>query len=758
MNQQIRILVIEDDEDLRETLEELLTDEGFTVVTAGRGEEAVQLSSQQLFDLVVTDIKMPGIDGLEALEQVKQRQPEVKSLVVTGYSSHQDAVRAVRLGVGDYLQKPFGLDNFLCRIKEMVEEKQAELLDAQREEETLATMVSTLLFAARMVDERLVVAAEIASKLGPTKDSLRSSVLALTAGLRWLSDRGQSLQVLPSLKTQLEPLEERLAEDFGDFKTAELPLETQLAGLALFKALHPERNPQQHFDESVTTLLTDSGCGPTLSNAQRRSRLTVAQAFERGGDLENAHAAYDDVLGSGRPDQMKLEAALGQARLARSVGGQDLEKTVESLLAVGRQLGESGLHKARLEAGLLLLPRQEARLHLEKAQVCCREGSDELGLARAQLGLACLGENIPIQDSLARLLQPNSTWELCDSAYWLLPWLLEDPHKVDGSIVATLLREAPQALQYALDAGLLSTRAKVLAVETLRQQETPIPLDAVRILLTDSDPQVQTALKPLREKLEFRSDIPTVKFSSFGPFQVFQGDSLIEESTWKHQKVKYLLAYLAKNWRTPVAEQQLLEDLWPGPVDRAKRSLYQATYNLRRCLNKPDSPADYVRREKGQLSLSDELPLWNDLKELEQALALGDVAKNRALIGRALRLYQGPYLDGCLMDWAIRKRDGLEIQVAEALERLAHDSLNRMDFQEALEFADRLFLLDSLNHSGQLLKMKALVGTSNLEAAQQHFKECEQILKDELDEEPPIELLELLQRAKVMAGSGDLIG
>ena len=79
-----KVLVLEDDPELRETLAELLEEEGYTVVAVSRGEEAVQQASRQAFDLIVSDIRMDGMDGLEAIDQASKLQPSMGSLVVSG--------------------------------------------------------------------------------------------------------------------------------------------------------------------------------------------------------------------------------------------------------------------------------------------------------------------------------------------------------------------------------------------------------------------------------------------------------------------------------------------------------------------------------------------------------------------------------------------------------------------------------------------------------------------------------------------------
>lgn len=118
-----KILVLEDDPELRLMLAEVLGDEGYDVTTAGAGEEAVALAANQVFDLLVTDVRMPGVDGLEALQQLRSHQPNLESLVVSGYTTEAETLRALQLNVGGYLKKPFSLNDLLHRVRQLLSDR-----------------------------------------------------------------------------------------------------------------------------------------------------------------------------------------------------------------------------------------------------------------------------------------------------------------------------------------------------------------------------------------------------------------------------------------------------------------------------------------------------------------------------------------------------------------------------------------------------------------------------------------------------------
>jgi len=103
------ILVVDDELSMREFLKILLEKEGYQAVTASDGEKALKAIEMQDFDLVISDIRMPGMGGLELLDSVKKVNPELPFIMITAFASPEDAVQAMRHGAYDYITKPFKL-------------------------------------------------------------------------------------------------------------------------------------------------------------------------------------------------------------------------------------------------------------------------------------------------------------------------------------------------------------------------------------------------------------------------------------------------------------------------------------------------------------------------------------------------------------------------------------------------------------------------------------------------------------------------
>ncbi len=102
-----RILIVDDDEALRESLELVLVSEGYAVVTADCGEAALARIEEHPVDVVLCDLRMPGIDGFELMPQIGRQLPGIPIVLMSAYGTQDLAVEAMRRGAYDYLAKPF---------------------------------------------------------------------------------------------------------------------------------------------------------------------------------------------------------------------------------------------------------------------------------------------------------------------------------------------------------------------------------------------------------------------------------------------------------------------------------------------------------------------------------------------------------------------------------------------------------------------------------------------------------------------------
>ena len=130
----IRVLLVDDEETLVEYLSKRLLREGFTVKATFSGEEAVEVSANEDFDVAVVDLKMPGIDGVETQQKLKKIQPFLQSIVLTGHGAIDSALESGRQDAFKYLLKPIEYDNLVETIREAYEKK-VELQQAKFREE-----------------------------------------------------------------------------------------------------------------------------------------------------------------------------------------------------------------------------------------------------------------------------------------------------------------------------------------------------------------------------------------------------------------------------------------------------------------------------------------------------------------------------------------------------------------------------------------------------------------------------------------------
>jgi len=104
---QAKILIVNDEEDIRLTLDQALIDEGYEVSKAINGQEALQKLMEQPFDLILLDLKMPGLDSLAVLQRMTELHPEIKIIIISARATVESAVEAMKLGATDFIQKPF---------------------------------------------------------------------------------------------------------------------------------------------------------------------------------------------------------------------------------------------------------------------------------------------------------------------------------------------------------------------------------------------------------------------------------------------------------------------------------------------------------------------------------------------------------------------------------------------------------------------------------------------------------------------------
>ncbi len=118
-----RVLVVDDEADFLETFVERLQMRGLNVEGVESGEKALELLKDNLFDVVILDVKMPGMDGVTTLREIKKRWPLTEVIMLTGHASVESGIEGMKLGAYDYIMKPADIDDLMDKMQQAYEVK-----------------------------------------------------------------------------------------------------------------------------------------------------------------------------------------------------------------------------------------------------------------------------------------------------------------------------------------------------------------------------------------------------------------------------------------------------------------------------------------------------------------------------------------------------------------------------------------------------------------------------------------------------------
>lgn len=122
----LSVLLVDDREEFATALAERLTLHGMEVETANNGEDALGILKEKSINVVVLDVIMPGMGGLEILERIKNTHPEIQVILLTGHGSTKEGIEGMRLGAFDFLMKPVDLEELIAKMKTSIQEMRKE--------------------------------------------------------------------------------------------------------------------------------------------------------------------------------------------------------------------------------------------------------------------------------------------------------------------------------------------------------------------------------------------------------------------------------------------------------------------------------------------------------------------------------------------------------------------------------------------------------------------------------------------------------
>ncbi len=336
-----RVLVVDDEEGIREFLAEALEDDGHVAVRAADGLEAVRILTRESFELMITDLKMPGLDGMGLVKKVRAEQPEMEVIVLTAYGTVETAVEAMRLGAFDYLQKPLASPGELRLLAARALERRS-LLALRDRADREASGEEPLTWG----DPAMATVVEALKKVAPTEatvlllgESGTGKEVAARALHRWSARSGG-----PFVAVNCAAISESLLESelFGHVKGA-------------FTGAAAARRGRLELAAGGTFFLDEiAEMKPELQ--AKLLRVLEDRRFERVGGTRTLTADVrwlaatnrepDEMLASGRlREDLYHRLAVFPVRLPalRERRGDLLPLTETLLRRVGRELGRPGL-------------------------------------------------------------------------------------------------------------------------------------------------------------------------------------------------------------------------------------------------------------------------------------------------------------------------------------------------------------------------------------------------------------------------------
>ena len=620
MNDPVKVLVIEDDEILREVLVDVLSARGLEVTASSRGDMAVEMARHERFDLIVADIRMEGVNGLDAIEQAREIQPDVGSIVVSGYASEEETLRAVRLNVAGYLKKPFEVPDLLELINNYLTQR-AERLRREHEQRGLREALMWSLEQqgywaeeARpgQVQRPVQLAGRLAQELGFPQEMGRETVLGTL--LRRLEQLGGqapgehatgALQQYPTLAaawSQNDPespaqLALRVCQALA--QEQDLPQADSLSEVSekLRAAYQRAREPQAYESEDELP--------PSADPKAPSGLLALARTLEHGGDFEGARAAFEKVSAEAGVSQAALAGLLGKARVALAQGTTPLlEKSMSELLALAEKLGPVTFALAELEGAKILqrAGHPAAPKLLARAAQNLARANLAVPWAVAVLSQAALSGGSDPSGEMAKALRilsgPQYQQEMLEHFDALVPSLLLLSETAEAQeLTSRLVRDFPHDFVSQLKGGRLSPAAKARLVELLASHGAAVPESLLELLRQDPDADIRARAVTLRADLGRSESVAILRVHSLGQVEVSLGDQLLDDKAWKTQKTKLLFAKLADHFPKSVSADRVMLELWPDSDQAgARNNLNAAVSNMRKILRSGPKAFDPVLR------------------------------------------------------------------------------------------------------------------------------------------------------------------
>ncbi|MBI4690968.1 MAG: sigma-54-dependent Fis family transcriptional regulator [Nitrospirae bacterium] len=269
-----KILIVEDEKSMREVLRILLEGEGYDVTAAADSTDGMGLLSRDIFDMVITDIKMPKIDGFDILKKIKEISPDTITIMITAFGTTESAIEAMQLGAYDYIHKPFKIDEIRVIVKKAIEKRRLkEEVSILREKIKTAYELGNIFWKSPKMQELLNIVPKIAQS--------NSNVL-----ITGESGTGKEL-----VATAIHNLSQRKGKNLVAINCAAFPeglLESELFGHMKGSFTGAAYNKQGLFEVADSgSIFLDEICEMSVNLQAKLLRVLENSTFRRVGGISD---------------------------------------------------------------------------------------------------------------------------------------------------------------------------------------------------------------------------------------------------------------------------------------------------------------------------------------------------------------------------------------------------------------------------------------------------------------------------------------
>ncbi|MBU4407196.1 MAG: sigma-54 dependent transcriptional regulator [Proteobacteria bacterium] len=293
------ILIIDDEASIRESLSGILEDEGFLALSAEDGQQGLSLLEDERVDLVLLDIWMPGLDGLEVLKRIKETQAELPVIMISGHGTIETAVQATKMGAYDFIEKPPSYDKIILSINNALDlarlKKENLILRQQTQRATQLTGNSPAMVALRQLVERVA----------PTE--------------AWVLIRGEHGTGKELVAQSIHRLSKNAAKPMIELNCAAIPeelIESELFGHEKGSFTGATASRRGKFDlADGTTLFLDEIGDMSLKTQAKVLRILQEQKFERVGGSKTIQVEVRVLAATNKDLEQEIENGAFRADL-----------------------------------------------------------------------------------------------------------------------------------------------------------------------------------------------------------------------------------------------------------------------------------------------------------------------------------------------------------------------------------------------------------------------------------------------------------